>query len=1240
MTSISRRPSVLVATAAALALGTGLLPMVATSARASDAVATTAAPREQGPSYDVTLITGDRVHFTDLPGNQDVVTVDPAVGAAGSVHVQTYGTATYVIPDEALPLLAAGHLDQRLFNITELVAMGYDDARSAGIPLIATAPRTRSAKAPVVPDGGTKVRELRSIRATAMKADKKRARIFWEDVTSGTSIPKSLTGGTAKLWLDGRVGVALSESVPQIGAPEAWAEGYDGEGVKVAVLDTGIDAGHPDFKNRIAGSKSFIPGEEVDDRHGHGTHVASTIAGSGAASGGAKRGVAPSADLYVGKVLADGGSGVDSGVIEGMEWAKAQGVDVVSMSLGGGFGSDGDDPMSQAVDALSAGGGPLFVVAAGNASGVGTIGAPGASRSALTVAAVDKTDKRASFSSQGPLVNSYGLKPDISPPGVDISAAASQLVPGVADMYRSMSGTSMATPHVAGVAAILKQAHPDWDGARVKDALMTTSKKLNAYKPYSMGTGRVDAAAAVGSSVEATGSVPAAVFKWPHVATETAHRTITYRNTGATDVTLNLSTDTLDPAYHLSVSSLTVRPGGTANATLTLDPSTVPNNTTFSGQVIAADATTGKVVAHTGFALFKERELYDYTIRLTGRDGKPAADTVMISFRGALQPLPVAVEGERTLRLPPNTYTAWSYVDVPGDTADSLGFAQLTDPETILRDGPATVHLDATSVRRIDSVPQREAETTQTILDYRRTFTDGSGTHGRTFSNAVVLSPRYDAVYVQPTTPVTDGNLSLLTHTKLREKFLDAETGTGRNIALSPQYGTAYHEGRRLLRTVYAGNGSAADFADLNAKGKAVIVDRSAVVTGETRAKAAVDAGAAMLITVNNAPGRLFEYFGENPGLGIATAGRLDGERLIAEAKAGDGTLNIQEKRYPDYRYNLVQGFDGIIPDRPLTYSPGHDDLARIDTSVYGRKGQVSFGTRHFIPSWGPGVGLYEYDKSPGTVTEYVTPQPDGLGFWYEEHSVDRNGDVSLAATSERSPHLYYEGGTLYKQHWFKPVQAPRLGSGFWEPFRNGNTLQWNIPAWSGSGAGHTASGYNPYDGSIASQLYQGDRLLRSVNGQSGVVTSLPAESSPYRLVLEASRDRTAFPTSTRTRTEWGFVSGHQPTGKSPIDLLNPVYEVDTDLHGNVRAGHKIELGLGAATYPKGVEATGAALQVSYDDGETWRPATLQKTAGGRWKTVLNTPSDPSVYVSLRMTADGPDGLTVTQEVIRAFGTK
>ena len=157
-----------------------------------------------------------------------------------------------------------------------------------------------------------------------------------------------------------------------------------------------------------------------------------------------------------------------------MEWAVAQHADVVSMSLGGDTG-DGTDPLEQAVDDLSASSPTLFVIAAGNnGDRPGTVTSPGAAYAALTVGAVDSTDTMAFFSSRGPRLDGT-VKPEVVAPGVDIvaaRAAGTSLGTPVDDFYTTLSGTSMATPHVAAVAAILKQEHPGWDGERLKAAIV------------------------------------------------------------------------------------------------------------------------------------------------------------------------------------------------------------------------------------------------------------------------------------------------------------------------------------------------------------------------------------------------------------------------------------------------------------------------------------------------------------------------------------------------------------------------------------------------------------------------------------------------------------------------------------------------------------------------------------------------------------------------------------------------
>ncbi|MCX4451333.1 S8 family serine peptidase [Streptomyces sp. NBC_01789] len=1232
MRSIPRRRYLPAATALTMAL-IGWGSVTAPAADAGPA-AGAGASAPAGKSYDITLVTGDLVHYTDLPGNHDVVTVDPAEDGSAGVEVQTRGDDTYVIPRQAMSLLAAGKLDERLFNVTGLVAMGYDDAHTDTVPVIASAPAAaRSAKtkaaAPATPKGAESVRTLSSIHAKALRAEKGRATSFWKGIAPGSD-PKSLSGGIGKLWLDGKVEASLATETAQIKATDAWQQGLDGTGVKVAVLDTGADLDHPDLVGQVDATASFVPGQSVDDGNGHGTHTASTIAGTGAASGGKEKGAAPGARLLVGKVLGNEGTGEESYSIAGMEWAKAQGADIVSMSLGTPDGSDGTDPTSQAVNELSADGGPLFVIAAGNAYDPGSIGSPGAAASALTVAAVDKNDERAEFSSQGPLIRTHSLKPDVSAPGVDVSAAASQSVPGwTGGLYRTMSGTSMATPLVAGSAAILKERHPDWSGERIKNALMSTSDKT-AETPYAVGTGRVNVASAVSSTIEATGSVEAAAYDWPNADAKTETRTVAYRNDGDADVTLALALDADADAYTLSQSSVTVPAHGTATVTLTLDPSKVPAGTTFSGHVVAKDTATGQAVAHTGFALFKEAEMYDYTIKLTGRDGKPLSGKVALHTSDSSESSLIAVDGEKTLRLPPGRYTTTAYVEVPGDTADSLGQALLISDEATLGEGHAsgTADLDATKVRKAYAVPERESEETQAVFNLQRTYDDGAGVN---WSTSWILAAKYDSLYLAPTEKVSDGSLRAFLHWRLRQKALDAETGSGRDIELTAQPNTAYHDGSSTLRTVYAGRGTAADYTGLDVRGKAVIVDRTDDVTAAERAQAAADGGATLLVVVNNTPGRLYQSYAGADGLTVASVRQGDGARLVSEAKSGKGRLRVKQQQYPDYSYDLVQQFKDVIPDKSLAYKPDDRDLARVNNSVYAAPGTLGYGGRYFIPAWGAGLGGDAYEKWSRTTTEYVTGDTSAVGFWYEQHT----GLGAADGYFERGSTDSYAAGRRYDGGWFKPVQAARLGDTYVPYQTSSNALNWNVAMWSGGDDGHVGAG----GGTKQTTLYRGDTQLVTSKAQSGRASNMTAGS--YRLVATGQRTTAAWPGTTSTSTTWGFDYKPLPTGtaRANVPMLNLDYDVDTDLQGTAKAGKRLTLGLHSATYDGATAATSATLQVSYDDGATWQDAKLKRAGDDSWTTVLNTPRDAK-SVSLRATAGAPGGLTIGQDVIRAITLK
>ncbi len=292
----------------------------------------------------------------------------------------------------------------------------------------------------------------------------------WEDRAVTFPEPKAQEDGGAE-----GIGALRFHKVPEV-----WQQGLRGKGVKLAVLDTGLDRTHSEttFTARLGPAKNFTSSADWYDRQGHGTHCA----GIAAAPEALQCGVAPEATLLVGKVLGDEGWGTWSGIIAGLEWAVQQGARVISMSIGGG-GSP-DDPLSLAVDAATAKG-VIVVAAAGNegcATYTADMSSPGCARGATSVAAVDVSGNIASFSSCGTVV-------DIAAAGVGITSLGPSGSNG-----KVMSGTSMATPHVAGAAALLLSA--GFSAAIVRKALYAGARNT-ALEPHREGYGVMDALASL-----------------------------------------------------------------------------------------------------------------------------------------------------------------------------------------------------------------------------------------------------------------------------------------------------------------------------------------------------------------------------------------------------------------------------------------------------------------------------------------------------------------------------------------------------------------------------------------------------------------------------------------------------------------------------------------------------------------------------------------------------------------------
>lgn len=300
------------------------------------------------------------------------------------------------------------------------------------------------------------------------------------------------------------VGIKLNTAGPSVGADRLWERGLTGKGVTVAVVDTGI-APHPDVRDRIVGFKDFVNGRtQPYDDQGHGTHVAGTVAGDGTSSQGSYTGIAPEASLVGIKVLDGQGSGRFSDVIKGIQWAVEHkdeyGIKVLNLSLGGGVStSHRDDPVVQAVEAATRAGIVTLVAAGNEGPGRETIGSPGNAPNVITVGAADdrgtvdrSDDQVARFSSRGPTPIDGLSKPDVLAPGVRITAADNE-----SDGYKTLSGTSMATPVTAGVTALLLQGQPEARPEELKQALMASADPLTSGGRNDQGRGSIDAVAAL-----------------------------------------------------------------------------------------------------------------------------------------------------------------------------------------------------------------------------------------------------------------------------------------------------------------------------------------------------------------------------------------------------------------------------------------------------------------------------------------------------------------------------------------------------------------------------------------------------------------------------------------------------------------------------------------------------------------------------------------------------------------------
>ncbi|GHD02478.1 S8 family serine peptidase [Zhihengliuella salsuginis] len=743
---------------AALALGASLLGLAAPAATATPQgpedtiVGHDAAGEPQG----VTLINGDTILVsTTSEGHPTAI-----VPSGSDYFTRIVNEDLYVVPSDAQGLIASGQLDSELFNVTGLIRQGYADAESDSLPLImqgTTSAFTRTAGLDVVTT-------LDSIDATALTMDKETAARSYQQLLGAKAFSSN---AITKVWLDARVEpseIALDPAtgVEQAGAADAWDLGFNGRGTKVAVLDTGYDSDHPDLADQVTDAKDFT-GEGIDDSQGHGTHVASTIGGSGA-SDASKTGMAPESELLIGKVLGTYG-GQTSWIIAGMEWAVEEEADVVNMSLGSTQPTDCTDPLSLAGEELSAQGTTLFVAAAGNAGARETVSAPGCAEGILTVGAVDAEGDPAAFSSRGATLGGHNVKPDLAAPGVDILGAKAGGAEGGA--YVKMSGTSMAAPHVAGAAALLRQAHPGYSAQQLKAALVSSAKPDAAGDVYAQGSGELWAPGAITTELTSDVSVELGTFDWPHGKSQRSTEDVTYTNTSDKPVTLNLKIEDLAgadgrsvPAHliKLGARQITVPANGSAGVEVTASGDAKNLREEAYGEIgariLATQAGDEEARATTSVGFWLEPETVNVTVKGIDRNGEPAVNGYL-DLTDMHQPARTVnyFSGEDlTLRVRAGDYVVSSFIGTTGEEGPR-SYAYVGDPEMSLTED-TTVVLDARQAVPVEASGDRPMEIRSGSLSIDRNWDDkwrlaNSFTAGTTTE-----------LYASPTDKVKNGEFS------------------------------------------------------------------------------------------------------------------------------------------------------------------------------------------------------------------------------------------------------------------------------------------------------------------------------------------------------------------------------------------------------------------------------------------------------------------------------------------------
>jgi len=482
----------------------------------------TATENNQTSVEYVTLITGDTVAIVDSANG----TQYRFLGNTNGTIYET-DTSVYVVPDG----VNRSRFDRTLFNVDLLRQQNLTDRESGSLPIIvkwtSDGQSRHSGRRILRRSGSRTTHNLDIINSTSITIPKAQATEVYQRLKTSDRI--------AHVYYNAKVQATAAPSRTAIDAQIARNRyNVTGEGLTVAVLDSGVNESHPDINGSEIAEKDFTGEETTVDLARHGTAVAGLITGDGTASNDTYVGVAPNTNIVDARVLDRFGDGSVANVIAGFEYALERDVDAISMSLGHPATSTRQNDLFRESIAKASQQDVLVVTSSGKQPGYGSITSPGTLGEVLTVGSSIGDKQLAQYTPQGPTPHGKYVKPNVVAPGSSVRA------PGTDGGYRTSKGTSFATPLVTGTGVLVRQAHPGWSDERIKHAITSTADPFSGADVYTQGAGIVNASAAIDTQV----LVEPATINFDTVTVGSSEsRTFTATNLGNTSRKMNISAE-------------------------------------------------------------------------------------------------------------------------------------------------------------------------------------------------------------------------------------------------------------------------------------------------------------------------------------------------------------------------------------------------------------------------------------------------------------------------------------------------------------------------------------------------------------------------------------------------------------------------------------------------------------------------------------------------------------------------